>query len=703
MPVDRLAPGLRHHIANTLGWSALRPFQQAAITPILDGHDALLLAPTAGGKTEAAIFPLLTAMSDQGWRDLSVLYVCPLRALLNNLYPRIDAYGQWLGRTTGLWHGDTTAATRKRIRAERPDILLTTPESLEALLVSTLVTPREFFHGLRAVVIDEVHAFADDDRGWHLLAVLERLGRLAGRPIQRVGLSATVGNPAQLLNWLQGSGASNRIGVVVHPDLAAAAALAPAATAQVGLDYVGTVANAATVIARLHRGEKRLVFCESRRRVEELALGLRTRGVTTFVSHSSLSVDERHRAEQAFADARDCVIVSTSTLELGIDVGDLDRVIQIDAPTTVASFLQRLGRTGRRPGTARNTLFLATTTEALLQAAGLLTLWSRGFVEPVTPPPSPRHIAAQQILALCLQEGRVGDNTWAQWWNGLPLIDDTTARIVQWLVDTEHLVRDDTGMLSIGSQAEKRYGRRHFMDLLTVFTAAPQFTVLYGRQEIGGADALMLMTKTDGPRLLSLGGRAWKVNHIDWQRRRCYVEPSEHHARSAWTGSSLPHSYQLSQSQRDVLLGTDPDADLSQRAHTALAALRSDIGHRAAANASVVSAGAEPRWWTWAGGKGNASLAATLPDIVDLDRRIDNNSLRLRSDVSREKLCQAIDAHQQDGPANPEVSEDALQELKFAEILPPDLARNTLAARIADPHSAQILLTQQIHWVSDHS
>ncbi len=157
----------------------------------------------------------------------------------------------------------------------------------------------------------------------------------------------------------------------------------------VTLDYVGSVANAATVIAALHGGEKRLVFCDSRAQAEQLAIELRAREITTFVSHSSLSAEERRRSEQAFAEARDCVVVATSTLELGIDVGDLDRVIQIDAPRTVASFLQRLGRTGRRPGTTRNTLFLATRDDAFLQAAGLLRLWQAGFVEPVVPPPEP--------------------------------------------------------------------------------------------------------------------------------------------------------------------------------------------------------------------------------------------------------------------------------------------------------------------------
>jgi ATP-dependent Lhr-like helicase len=465
----RLHPGLVHHIVNTLGWPSLRPLQAAAIDPLLDGRDALLLAPTAGGKTEAATFPTLTAMAERDWRDLSVLYVCPLRALLNNLHPRIAGYAAWLGRTAGLWHGDTAAGQRRRMRRERPDVLLTTPESIESMLVSTLTDPRQFFAGLRTVIVDEVHAFAGDDRGWHLLAVLERLSHLAGRPIQRIGLSATVGNPDALLRWLQGAASASRPGVVLASDTVAAGV--GSTPAEVGLDYVGSVHNAATVVAALHAGEKRLVFCESRSQAEQLALALRARQVRTFVSHSSLSVDERRQAEQAFAEARDCVIVATSTLELGVDVGDLDRVIQLDAPATVASFLQRLGRTGRRPGAGRSMLFLATREEAALHAAGLLRLWQDGYVEPVTPPPAPRHIAAQQLLALCLQEKRVGRATWQEWYGDIGLFDDTTPEIVNWLVETGHL-DDDGGMLFIGPEAERRFGRRNFMDLLTVFAAA---------------------------------------------------------------------------------------------------------------------------------------------------------------------------------------------------------------------------------------
>ena len=356
---DRLHPALQHHIVNSLGWRALRPLQEHAIGPVLDGDHALLLAPTAGGKTEAAVFPLLSRMLTEQWGGLSVLYVCPLKALLNNIESRLRTYGALVGRRVALWHGDVGAARRRAVMRERPDLLLTTPESIEVMLVSSRSEPRVLFQDVEAVVVDELHAFAGDDRGWHLLAVLERVQRLAGREIQRLGLSATIGNPEALLEWL--APAASRPRRVVAPSDKAAT------SAAVQLDYVGNVRNAANVVSALDRGEKRLVFCDSRARVEALAAELRQSGTETFVSHSSLGLDERRRSEEAFSQSRDCVIVATSTLELGIDVGDLDRVIQIDAPATVASFLQRLGRTGRRPGTARNCLFLATSDDGFLR------------------------------------------------------------------------------------------------------------------------------------------------------------------------------------------------------------------------------------------------------------------------------------------------------------------------------------------------
>lgn len=691
-----LHPAVQHHVVNTLGWPSLRPLQEEAVAPVLAGEDALLLGPTAGGKTEAAVFPLLSAMAHEGWRGLSVLYLCPLRALLNNLEPRLSSYASWVGRTVGLWHGDTSDSRRRRLLVDRPDLLLTTPESLESMLVSTHIAPREHFAGLRAIVIDEVHAFAGDDRGWHLLAVLERLHRLAGNPLQRIGLSATVGNPGELLQWLQGSGARTRRARVVAPDMTAPGSR-PAG--EVTLDHVGSVDNAAKVISMLHRGEKRLVFCESRRTVEELAVALRSRDVQTFVSHSSLSLDERRRAEQAFAEARDCVIVSTSTLELGIDVGDLDRVVQLDAPRTVASFLQRLGRTGRRSGTTRNALLLATTDDALLRAAGLLHLWSQGFVEPIVPPPGPRHIVAQQLIALCLQEGRVGENTWTEWWEGLALHDQTAPAIATWLVRRGHL-ESDSGMLFIGPEAERRYGRRNFLELLSVFTASPEFVVLHGRAEIGSVDPTVLTRRVDGPRVVALAGRSWAVTYVDWGRRRCYVEPSEAAGRMRWTTGASPLSFELCRAQRDVLLGAQPQVTLSRRANAGLLRLREERSGTALSSGTVVQHDQDPWWWTWAGARANATLAAALPDVVEPAGRYDDLRIRLRSDLAPGEVGEALAAvRRQPAWPWPAVTEESLQGLKFSDVLPPELAHEVVAQRMGDADKARVVAGEPVRWL----
>jgi ATP-dependent Lhr-like helicase len=693
----RLHPALVHHIVNTLGWRSLRPLQEQAIEPVLAGDDAVLLAPTAGGKTEAASFPLLSAMEEQRWTSLSVLYVCPLKALLNNLAPRLETYATWLGRRVGLWHGDITASARRAILRDPPDLLLTTPESLEAMLVSVNVDHKQLFAGVRAIVIDEVHAFAGDDRGWHLLAVLERLTRITGTPIQRIGLSATVGNPYELVTWLQGSNRATREGRVVAPDVKPVSGATPPGDLEI--DYVGSVHNAATVISALHRGEKRLVFCDSRQLVEEIGAALRERGVTTYLSHASLSLDERRQAEQAFAEARDCVIVSTSTLELGIDVGDLDRVIQINAPSTVASFLQRLGRTGRRPGSIRNCLFLALDENSLLWAYALVLLWSRGFVEPVHAPPEPRHIVAQQILALCLQENSVGNRLWSEAWNGLAPFDRSAEPITRYLVEEGFLDRDGE-LLFIGDEAERRFGRQHFMGMTAVFTAPPQFTVLEGRREIGRTDPALLTEKVDGPRLLLLGGRSWKVTWIDWKRRRCFVESAESGGRARWMTSGIGGvGFDLSRAARDVLLGEDPPVKLTQRATRVMAELREDQLGSVHPGGTVISRqGMDVRWWTWAGFRANATLAASLGHLADEKQRFDDVSVRLRSDLAREMWRAGVaDAAQH--LCLPDIDERAMEGLKFSEALPKRLAMATLAARLADVDAAEEVLGEPTRFV----
>jgi len=698
---DQLHPVIQHHIVNTLEWPDLRALQSESVGPVLRGDDALLLAPTAGGKTEAAMFPLLTRMEREGWRGLSVLYVCPLKALLNNLEHRLTTYAGWLGREALVRHGDTTAGARRRQQVDRPSVLLTTPESLEAMLVSRQVDAPAFFADVRAVVVDEVHAFAGDDRGWHLLAVLERVSQLAGQPLQRIGLSATVGNPQELLHWLQGGAADSRPRSVVAPTVGGGGA-----SAELALDYVGNVSNAAQVVAALHGGEKRLVFADSRRTVEGFAGRLRDLQVETFVSHSSLSVEERRRAETAFAESRNCVIVSTSTLELGIDVGDLDRVLQVGAPATVASLLQRLGRTGRRAGASRNMTFLATTDDEFLRAAALLLLHSEGFVEPITPPPRPLHIASQQLLGLALQKGRISLSEESGWLAGLGLADaEELGAIGDWLLSTGHL-DSDSGLAFVGPEAERRYGARNFMDLLAVFTAAPEVTVLHGRQEVGSVDPMTLTTKVTGPRIIGLAGRSWEVTHVDWRRRRAFVEPSAQTGRSRWPGDPRAYSYELCDAMRRALLGADPSGvALSQRAVERLEHLRDEYRETVSETRSVlVEWKGRLRWWTYAGARANAVLTSAIghvqPQLLDGWSQ-SNLFVTLRSDATaaslREALTGALGRFGEDlSGVAPEVSAEALRNLKFAELLPPELGTRTLASRSTDPPGAMRLVARPV-------
>ncbi|MEZ6036553.1 MAG: DEAD/DEAH box helicase [Planctomycetota bacterium] len=687
----QLHPALQHHIVNSLGWRQLRALQEAAIAPLLAGEHALLLAPTAGGKTEAAFFPVLSRMLQEEWSGLSVLYVCPIKALLNNLHVRLRQYCGWAGRSVELWHGDVADTEKQAIRRDPPDVLLTTPESIEVLLTSKRSDPHVIFGNVRAVIVDELHAFAGDDRGWHLLAVMARVARIAGRPLQRIGLSATIGNPDGLLEWLAGHGGGKRR--VIAP---------PAAGGQVPenrLDHVGTLENAATVISRLHRGEKRLVFLDSRARVEQLASSLRAKGVQTFVSHSSVSLDERRRAETAFAEGSDCVIVATSTLELGIDVGDLDRVIQVDAPGTVASLLQRLGRTGRRPGTSRNCLFLTTSDDAFLRAAGLLDLWASGYVEPVEPPVLPYHLLAQQLMALALQTGGITRDDWQTWIGDVPCFAEMrqdAPRILEHMFGTG-ILHEDQGKIWFGPSGEKQFGYRNFMELFSVFTSPPLFTVLHGRTELGLVhESTFLSDKSAGDAILLLAGRSWEVSSIDWSHRRAYVAPAPAGGRSRWCGGSRSLHFEHARAIRRVLATGKLAGTPSHRAQAELEELRDELSWVDELGTVIVHGkDGECRWWTFAGLRANTMLAEALGDLVAAPQVRDNLALPLVRGTDAGQLRKRL-SEVAATTGTGESSERAIQGLKFHQCLPEEMAAKLMRARASDERAWRAVVSEPL-------
>lgn len=673
-PFDRLHPAIRHHVVNSLGWSALRPTQEEAIDPILRGQDVLLLAPTAGGKTEAAVFPVLSRMLSERWLGLSVLYICPLRALLNNLESRLAYYAGLLGRSVALWHGDVGAGKKRTALRSPPDLLMTTPESIESILISRSADHNDFFSTLRVIIVDELHVFAGDDRGWHLLALLERLDRITERHIQRLGLSATVGNPEALASWLTREQRPARV----------VGRLGSTPDGKATIDYVGSLENAALVISRMHRGEKRLVFCDSRARVERLASRLRGLEMQTFVCHSSLSATERRHAEEAFAQASDCVIVATSALELGIDVGDLDRVIQIDAPPTVASFLQRMGRTGRRAGSSRNCLFLATTNESLLIAAGLVRLWSEGFVEHIVPSPRPLHIFAQQILALVLQQRGLPENSWSNWvGETFEQVQAPEARALVGYMISTGVLTEDQGVLGIGPLGETSLGRRNFLELMSAFTTPLLLSVRHGNTVLGEVAPTTIATRRDEPMIVLLGGRSWYVTEVDWKRRLAWVEPSEEGGRSMWPGSSRFIPYASCRAIEAAVVACALSVELSNRAKIQFDALCDEFAFCDGVSIPlVVDPNGRCRLWTFAGSAVNGPLTRSMSASGLQIERFDNFGISIKS--SEPSLIPSLVGQLDPGECLPSIPDDLRTALKFSMCLPPGVASAILTERLRD-------------------
>lgn len=234
------------------------------------------------------MFPALSVLVDKPTEAVGVLYVAPIKALLNNQAGRLGLYTEMVGLRRVVWHGDTSDADRRRFLREPCELLMTTPESLEVMLVSQRGNVAKFFTDLRLVVIDEVHAVAGIDRGAHLMSVLERIRALSRHDVQRVGLSATVGNPEEILRWLQGT--SRRPGVVIDPPK-------PPSRRRLLVVHHPELSAIAEDAARSARGSKSFFFCQSRSTAEAVAGHMRRAGTTVFVHHSAVSREEREIAE----------------------------------------------------------------------------------------------------------------------------------------------------------------------------------------------------------------------------------------------------------------------------------------------------------------------------------------------------------------------------------------------------------------------
>ncbi|NMQ06835.1 DEAD/DEAH box helicase [Candidatus Accumulibacter phosphatis] len=589
---EHLAPPLQRWLYEQ-GWSDLRPAQAEALLPILEGRlDVVIAAATASGKTEAAFLPLLTRLW-QGGAEGVLLYVAPMKALINDQRDRLSVLCERLGIAVYPWHGDIGDASRKRFVAAPRGVVLITPESLESLLFRRGAELSNLFGTLEAVVVDELHAFIASERGRQLQSLLHRLEAALGRRIQRVGLSATLGDMGMAADFLR---------LDEGQDVRVIASTAETKSLRLVLKAVSQPANGgdtaetahtsiATSLLKRLRDANYLIFPNSTGMVEFYADTLRrlceTTGlpVTFLPHHGRLGKTERESTE--FELKRGNLPVSaicTSTLEMGIDIGAIRGVVQIGAPESVASLCQRIGRAGRREGEAAelwqycvteelaaDSGFAAGLHDDLLQSIAVIRLFLAKWYEP--PPPSSFHYSTlvQQILSLIGERCGV---TAAEAYRVLcvegpfRVAADDFIELLRSLAANELIMQDSNRVLLHGRVGERRVN--HF-----TFFAAFQDTREYRLRHAGKELGTLPLKRAHGiGDALIFAGRRWQIAQIDHDKLRVELIVASTGKLPRTGGSGMPVHDRVRKEMRMLLAGTDYPEWLDDTACEVLTAAR---------------------------------------------------------------------------------------------------------------------------------
>ncbi|HEY9601744.1 MAG TPA: DEAD/DEAH box helicase [Allocoleopsis sp.] len=583
---DRLAPFIQDYIYSH-GWTELRQVQVEASRVILDSDAHLLVAAgTASGKTEAAFLPVLTLLHQNPSSTIGVLYIGPIKALINDQFERLNKLLKEADIPVWAWHGDVSPSHKQKLLKNPQGVLQITPESLESLLINKHAELVRLFGDLRFVIIDEIHAFMGSERGCQILCQLERLSRIMKKPPRRIGLSATLGDYSLAEDWLQ-SGTKTP---VITPEIQGGQRKVQLAVEHFYLaDDDGLANSYYQYIFKLSQSRKCLIFANNRTKAESAIANLRQLAQAEgfpdvyHVHHGSISAPLRESAEEAMRDSIPAVTAATVTLELGIDIGQLERVIQLDSPYSVASFLQRLGRTGRR-GSPADMRFVCTEDEPLgeeslperipwqlLQCIAIIQLYlEERWIEPIQPLRYPFSLLYHQTMSILTAMGELSPTALAQQVLTLPpfaaISQDDFRQLLRYLIDIDHIQQTETGGLIIGVTGERIVRNFRFY---AVFSDNVEYVVRDESKEIGS----IAMPLPSGNQF-ALAGRTWHVVDIDKKSKTIYVKETEGIASTSWRGGSVSIHSKILGRMRKVLLEDAQYPYLQQAAKDRLNAAR---------------------------------------------------------------------------------------------------------------------------------
>ncbi len=494
------------------GFLEASPIQQLSIPAILRGENVLLIAPTGTGKTLAAILPVLDEFLDKRSSEkthgISILYITPLRALNRDLLRRLEEMGRDLDVKIQVRHGDTSMSARSRQAKSPPDMLITTPETLQSILVGRRM--KEHLRRVRWIVVDEVHELATDERGVQLSIALERLLELTGVEFQRIGLSATIGEPERIAQFLAGT---NRKISILRSD------------EERGLEIsVGSVSPT--------------------QHAEALASQLRALGSTSVrVHHGSLSRELREEAEKEFQEGRLRGLICTSSLELGIDIGSVDFIIQYTSPRETTRLVQRIGRSGHTLGGTSRGIILTTSPDDILESAVLISRAKQGRLERPIIHEKALDVLAHQIIGILLQERRMtAEQILHLVQRSYPfreLQPDELDDVIHQL-DELRLIRKFGGTLSPRNPKAIQY----YFENLSVIPDVQKYTVFdfFRKRRIGTLDQDFVARRCVSGAEFILHGQTWRVISVDEEKLHVEVEaaPPSLTAIPGWEGDMIP-------------------------------------------------------------------------------------------------------------------------------------------------------------------